>query len=118
MPGIIENELGKIAINEDAIATLVGYVASENYGIVGMNGKTAKDMLFRLVGTTNHSRGVKVTPVLNNGQVDIDIHVTVAYGISIHAVAQNTISNVRYYVNDMLGLGVRNVNIHVEGILV
>lgn len=39
MPGIIETELGKITIAEDIVATIVGYAAGENYGIVGMSGK-------------------------------------------------------------------------------
>ena len=37
MPGIIETELGKITIAEDIVATIVGYAAGENYGIVGMS---------------------------------------------------------------------------------
>ena len=34
----------------------------------------------------------------------------------ITAVAENAIGNVRYRVEDMTGLKVRNVNIHVEGV--
>ena len=101
MPGIIENEFGKITIAEDIVATLVGYAAGENYGIVGMNSKKASDTILQLVGTTNHKRGVKVT-----------------VGGSLPAVAKNAMENVRYRVEDLTGLKVRNVNVHIEGIRV
>ena len=113
MPGIIENEFGKITIAEDIVATLVGYAAGENYGIVGMNSKKASDTILQLVGTTNHKRGVKDGTVM-----DIDLYITVVYGVSLPAVAKNAMENVRYRVEDLTGLKVRNVNVHIEGIRV
>ena len=116
MPGIITTELGKISISEDIIASIAGYAASENYGIVGMSAKTTGDKLWQLVGGDNQKRGVKVT-VLDDGEgIDIDLFVTVVYGTSLSAVAKNAIENVRYRVKEMTGLNVRNVNIHVEAI--
>ena len=116
MPGIITTELGKISISEDIIASIAGYAASENYGIVGMSAKTTGDQLWQLVGGDNQKRGVKVT-VLDDGEgIDIDLFVTVGYGTSLSAVAKNAIENVRYRVKEMTGLNVRNVNIHVEAI--
>ena len=116
MPGIITTELGKISISEDIIASIAGYAASENYGIVGMSAKTTGDQLWQLVGGDNQKRGVKVT-VLDDGEgVDIDLFVTVVYGTSLSAVAKNAIENVRYRGKEMTGLNVRNVNIHVEAI--
>ena len=116
MPGIIENEFGKITIAEDIVATLVGYAAGENYGIVGMNSKKASDTILQLVGTTNHKRGVKVTVVEDGTVMDIDLYITVVYGVSLPAVAKNAMENVRYRVEDLTGLKVRNVNVHIEGI--
>ena len=63
----------------------------------------------------NQRRGVKVTCV-EGDQIDIDLFVTIIYGASLTAVAENAIGNVRYRVEDMTGLKVRNVNIHVEGV--
>lgn len=58
---------------------------------------------------------MKVTCV-EGDQIDIDLFVTIIYGASLTAVAENAIGNVRYRVEDMTGLKVRNVNIHVEGV--
>ncbi|MEE0682750.1 MAG: Asp23/Gls24 family envelope stress response protein [Candidatus Gastranaerophilaceae bacterium] len=118
MPGIIETELGKITIAEDIVATIVGYAAGENYGIVGMSGKTATDAILQLVGGTNLKRGVKVTSFENGSALDIDLYVTVLYGVSLPAVARNAIENVRYRVEDITGVKVNNVNIHIEAVRV
>ena len=63
-------------------------------------------------------RGVKVTVLSDGTTIDIDLHVTVMYGVSLPAVAQNAVSNVKYRVEDLTGLQVRNVNIFVESIKV
>ena len=63
MPGLIDTELGQIILSEDVIATVAGYAAGDNFGIVGMSGKTAKDALIQFVGGTNHKRGVNGTGI-------------------------------------------------------
>lgn len=118
MPGVIVNELGKIAISEDLIASIAGHAAIENYGIVGMSSKSATDTIIQLVGGDSLKRGIKVTALEGGDAVDIDLFVTLEYGVSLPAVAHNAMQNVRYRVNEMTGLTVRNVNIHVEAIRV
>ena len=50
--------------------------------------------------------------------VVIDLYVTLEYGVSLPAVAENTRSNVKYRVETMTGLSVQSINIHVENIRV
>ena len=109
--------LGKITITDDLIASIAGYAAVENYGIVGMNSKKASDSFVELFGKDNMRRGVKVTMV-SPDVIDIDLYVTLEYGVSLPAVAQNAKSNVKYRVEEMTGLTVRAVNVHVENIRV
>ena len=118
MPAIIINELGTVTLGEDLIAAVAGTAAVENYGIVAMNSKSASDAILQLVGSENMRRGVDVTVLPDGSTVDIDLHVTVMYGVSLPAVAQNAVSNVKYRVEEMTGLSVRNVNIFVEAIRV
>ena len=114
MPGTINNEYGKVTISEDIIATVAGYAATENYGVVGMSAKTATDAILKLVGSeANKKRGVKVSFL---DEVDIDLYVTMVYGVSLPVVAKNMIDNVRYRVQETTGIKVANVNIHVESI--
>ncbi len=117
MAAELVTELGKITMSDDLIANVAGYAAVENYGIVGMNAKKAADTFVELFGIDNLKRGVKVTTVGTN-TVDIDLYVTLEYGVSLPAVATNTRSNVKYRVEEITGLSVRTVNIHVENIRV
>ena len=117
MAAELVTDLGKITIADDLISNIAGYAAVENYGIVGMNAKTTSDSLVELFGIDNLKRGVKVTLASAN-VVDIDLYVTLEYGVSLPAVAENTKSNVKYRVEEMTGLTVRQVNIHVESIRV
>ena len=69
MPGVITTELGKIAIPDDVIATIAGYAATENYGIVGMSAKTAGDQFWQIIGGDNQRRGVKITSLGRNSWI-------------------------------------------------
>ena len=113
MTAVIKNELGTITMNEELIASIAGFAAGENYGIVAMNSKTAGDALLQLVGGENVKRGV-----LEDQSIDIDLYVTLMYGVSLPAVAANTISNVKYRVEELTGLKVKHVNIYVEAVRV
>ena len=107
----------KITIGEDILANIAGYAATENYGVVGMNSKTATDTFLQLVGSdSNRKRGVKITFLGDGDEADVDLYVTMVYGVSLQVVAKNTIDNVRYRVEDMTGIRVNSVNIHVESI--
>ncbi len=117
MAAEIITEYGKITLSDDLIANIAGYASIENYGIVGMNSKKAGDAFVELFGMDNMRRGVIVT-VIEPDTVDIDLYVTLEYGVSLPAVAQNTKSNVKYRVEEMTGLTVRNVNVHVENVRV
>ena len=110
-------QFGKITMTDELIASIAGYAAVENVGIVGMNAKKASDSFIELCGKDNMRRGVKVT-VVSPDVIDIDLYVTLEYGVSLPAVAQNAKSNVKYRVEEMTGIMVRAVNVHVENIRV
>lgn len=114
----VSTELGKIVVSEDLIATIAGYAAQENYGLAGMRAKTAGDSFVELLGGKEKlNKGVKVA-ALSPTEVSLDLFVTLQYGVSLPAVAQNIMSNVKYRVEDIIGITVQAVNIFVEGIRV
>ena len=117
MAAEMSTAMGKILIADDLIASIAGFAAVENYGIVGMNAKKAGDSFVELFGKDNMRRGVKVT-IVSPDVIDIDLYVTLEYGVSLPAVAQNAKSNVKYRVEEMTGLTVHAVNVHVENIRV
>lgn len=117
MPGIIDNDLGKLIISEDIVAMIAAYAALENYGLVDMQSKSPADTFIKFIGGENRKKGVKVT-MDSEGKMDIDLFVKLMYGLSMNAVSQNIISHVRYRVEELTGLTVNQVNVHVEGVWV
>ncbi|MDD3921055.1 MAG: hypothetical protein PHO41_07805 [Eubacteriales bacterium] len=45
----IKNDMGKIVLQEDLVASIAGFAAGENYGIVGMSAKKASDTLIEII---------------------------------------------------------------------
>ena len=92
----LNTHMGNITIDNEVIAQYAGSVAVECFGIVGMAGVNMKDGLVRLLKMESITRGISVS--LNHNKLTLDFHVIVAYGVSIIAVTDNLISNVKYKV--------------------
>ena len=116
MKGQINTGLGEISINPDVIAMYAGSVAVECFGIVGMAAVNMKDGLVKLLKRESLKHGINVA--LNDNKISLDFHVIVSYGVSILAVADNLISNVKYKVEEFTGLEIEHINILVEGVRV
>ncbi|MGN0252576.1 MAG: Asp23/Gls24 family envelope stress response protein [Oliverpabstia sp.] len=116
MKGRMNTGLGEVTINTDVIAMYAGSVAVECFGIVGMAAVNMKDGLVKLLKKDSLKHGINVE--LNDNKISLDFHVIVAYGVSIRAVSDNLIANVKYKVEAFTGIEVENINIMVEGVRV
>jgi len=115
MQSKIKNEFGTIAIENEVIARIAGLSAMECYGVVGMAAKSLRDGLVHLLKIESLSKGVIIT-TLENGQIVIDLHIIVEYGTNLVAIANTLKDNVRYRVEESVGVAVQDVNICIEGI--
>ena len=77
---------------------------------------STKSGLVKLLKSDSITKGIAVT--LNNNKLTLDFHVIVAYGVSILAVSDNLISNVKYKVEEFTGIEIEKINIFVEGVRV
>ena len=112
----MNTHMGNIIIDNEVIAQYAGSVAVECFGIVGMAGVNMKDGLVRLLKMDSITRGINVS--IANNKLTLDFHVIVAYGVSIVAVSENLISNVKYKVEEFTGMEIEKINIFVEGVRV
>ena len=117
MEGLVDTGLGKIAIDTDVIATYAGSVAVECFGIVGMAAVSMKDGLVKLLKKESLTKGIQVG-ISDENKITLNFHVVVAYGVSISAVTDNLISNVKYKVEEFTGMSVDKINIYIEGVRV
>ena len=116
MDGRVDTGLGKIMIDTDVIATYAGSVAVECFGIVGMAAVSMKDGLVKLLKKDSLKHGSNV--IITDNKITLEFHVIVAYGVSISAVSDNLISNVKYRVEEFTGLTIEKITILVEGVRV
>ena len=114
MKGLMNTQMGAVMIDPEVIARYAGSVAVECFGIVGMAMVNMKDGLVKLVKGDNLTRGVNVK--INDNRITLSFHVIVAYGVSISAVADNLINNVKYKVEEFTGMEIHEINIYVEGV--
>lgn len=115
MKGSMSTDLGTITVSSDVIAKYAGTVAVECFGIVGMAAVNMKDGIYRLLKKENLTHGIQVT-ISEDNRIKIDFHVIVAFGVSISAVTENLISNVKYKVEEFTRMPVDKINIYLEGV--
>ena len=117
MKGQMENQYGTVLIDENVIATYAGSVAVECFGIVGMAAVSMKDGLVKLLKKESLTHGIQVE-VSDDNKITLHFHVIVSYGVSISAVSENLVHNVKYKVEEFTGMEVDKINIYVEGVRV
>lgn len=112
----MNTHMGNIVIDNEVIAQYAGSVAMECFGIVGMAGINVKDGLVKLLKMDSMTRGINVS--IRNNKLTLNFHIIIAYGVSILAVTDNLISNVKYKVEEFTGIEIEKINIFVEGVRV
>jgi len=101
----VSSRLGRITISSEAIAQIVAETALECYGVVGMKGS---------LRARGKPRGIEIRR--DGGEVTVDLHVVVEYGLNLAEVASSVSNRVAYEVGRLTGLPVRAVEVHVDDV--
>lgn len=110
----IENHLGLIEVSNTYFANLVGHVAAECFGVSGLvNSTPVQGIRAALLRRDIQDKGVRVRSV--GGELVIDLHITVSYGVNIAAIVKSIVNKVSYTVEAACGLTVAKVNVYVAG---
>src|SRR3954465_6911811 len=116
-PLSVPGGLGRSTIAPEAIAQLVGRVAAECYGVVGMSLRAplpARERVTRLLPKGKAGRGIADRN--EGGAVALDLYVVVAYGLNLAEVAATVRSQVAYEVERLTGLRVASVDVHIQNV--
>ena len=103
-----------IKIANDVVAVIAGVAVSEVPGVASMSGGFAGGISEVLSGKKNLSKGIKVDA--GEKEVKIDVNIIVEYGSRIPDVAFEIQNRVKKSVENMTGLKVAEVNVHVQGV--
>lgn len=109
----IATPLGTISISPEYFANLVGYHVANSYGVKGMASSGAAQGIRSFLFKRNFpEKGVRVYE--RNGNLDIELHIKVVYGVNIAAIVDSIASKVKYVVEQATGLRVNAVNVYVD----
>ncbi len=104
---------GTVKIADEVVSIIAGIAATEVKGVAGMSGGVAGGIA-EMLGRKNLSKGVKVE--VGEKEAAINLYVIVEYGERIPEVAWNIQENVKQAIENMTGLEVVEVNIHIQGV--
>ncbi|MDK2878469.1 MAG: hypothetical protein PWR06_1185 [Thermoanaerobacteraceae bacterium] len=107
------NDKGSIKIADEVVGIIAGLAATEVEGVAGMSGGIVGGIA-EILGRKNLSKGVKVE--VGEKEAAVDLYIIVNYGVRIPEVAWNVQENVKKAIENMTGLSVIEVNIHVQGV--
>ncbi|SDH66035.1 Uncharacterized conserved protein YloU, alkaline shock protein (Asp23) family [Aneurinibacillus thermoaerophilus] len=102
-------ELGKIEIAPEVIEVIAHMASAEVPGVAGLSSGIVSDFVERL--GRKSSRGVRVD--IKEKEATIDLYIIVEYGQQIPDVAYKVQENVRESIQNMTGLVVTQVNVHI-----
>lgn len=112
---ITENtDTNEIKIADDVVAVIAGVAVSEVPGVAEMAGGFAGGITEVLSGKKNLAKGIKVE--IEDKEAKIDVNIIVEYGVRIPDVAFEIQNRVKKSVENMTGLKVTEVNVHVQGV--
>ncbi len=108
-----KGSIGEVQIADDVVATIAALASTEVEGVSSMYGNITKEIAGKL-GIKNLSKGVNV--LVEDGQVYIELAVTVHYGCAVKEVAKNIQQRVKNTVENMTGLNVSKVDVKIAGV--
>ena len=108
-----EQSHGTIKIADEVVSIIAGLATIEVTGIAGMSGGFVGGIA-EILGKRNLSKGVKVA--VGESETAIDLYIITDYGVSIPDVAKQVQKNVKVAIENMTGLDVVQVNVHIQGI--
>ena len=104
----------QISIADDVVSVIAGVAVSEVAGVAEMAGGFAGGISEVLSGKKKISKGIKVE--VGQKETKIDVNIIVEYGTRIPDIAFEIQNRVKKSVENMTGLKVAEVNVHVQGV--
>ena len=113
----LETERGTISISPDVFTNITGAAATNCYGVKGMAVRSKTDGLVHLLRRESMAKGVKVR-FNDDDTVSIELHIIVDNGVNLTAVSHSIMSEVRYNVEKVTGVKVKNVDVCVDSMVI
>ncbi len=108
-----QTRFGTVTISNEYFAKLIGNAVVSCYGVSSMVAKGSQWWRSKFSKKEYIDTGIIVSGDIN--QINVDLHITVTFGVNINAIAQSIMHKVKYVVEESTGIAVNNVTVHVDG---
>ena len=108
-----DDNLGEVQIADEVVAIIAGLAAMEVEGVASMAGNATRELICKL-GMKSLSKGVKVDVL--DGIVTVTLALNMSYGYSIKDITAKVQEKVKAAIENMTGLEVADVNIHIASV--
>ena len=108
-----DENIGVVQIADDVVAMIASLAATEVGGVNSMAGNITNELMAK-AGVKKLTKGVRVN--VENGDVSVDLAVTMDYGYNIPATCQQVQNKVKSAIENMTGLNCTNVNIRIASV--
>ena len=105
--------IGDVKIADEVVTIIAALAATEVEGVASMGGNISNELVSKL-GMKNLSKGVKVTVL--EGVVTVDLTLNIDFGKKILDVSRKVQDKVKTSIENMTGLEVADVNIHIASV--
>ncbi len=107
---------GSLKISEEVISTIAGMTAGEIKGVAGLSLRPNSDFKSILKSNKNMNKAIRLE--FKDGDAFIDVYVNLFMGYKIPDVASEIQVKVKDAVQNMTGLTVSKINVHVAGVVI
>ena len=107
---------GEIVISPEVMEIIIGIAASKVEGVYSMQGSLASNVHEWLGRKVSHDKGVSLSEY-EDGNLIVDLYCYVRYGVSVPKVAIAMQNAVKQQVRNMTDFELKEVNIHVVGMV-
>ena len=113
----VNNHLGTIGITDRYLKTLVSKTAESCFGVADINRAGAVQGIEGFIKRRRAENfGVSIKHTLS-GRPIIGLHISVAYGVNLNAIANSIIHKVEYVLESEAGVKPEKVNVYIDKML-
>lgn len=108
-----DEQFGTIQIADDVVAMIASLATTEIDGVSALGGNITNELMSK-VRVRSLTKGVRVT--VKDGEVTVDLAVTLDYGYNIPTTCGKVQNKVKAAIENMTGLVCNNVNVRILGV--
>ena len=110
----VNQTVGSLKISEEVIATIASLATKEINGVASLANSPVDIKGIFVKAKSKGSKSIRIE--LSDDVAVIDVYVNLNYGAKIPDVSEQIQNNVKTAVQNMTGIAVSKVNVHIEGI--